>query len=220
MFSDESGDLSQKEDRFLIFGVVSTPDVKILRNVVKKARQQYPKYSKANAHLHAAKNPPEITKCLLRTLAEQKNVVIGVTIFDRSVWLNRESDLDSSYQRLLSHAIRSSLLIQNPGILSGPDVRVVVENRFKNERQRNALLATIANQTGIAIENIHSVGKNSSEWGPALQVADAIAWSWYQKLAREDDTYVTIMESMQIREEVIGMDWKGEIRAVGDIIGE
>ena len=80
VFSDESGALSQKDDRFLIFGVVSTPDVKILRNVVKKVRQQYPKYSKANAHLHAAKNPPEVTKCLLRILSEQEDVAIGVMI--------------------------------------------------------------------------------------------------------------------------------------------
>src|SRR3990172_12757793 len=77
-------------------------------------------------------------------------------IFDRGVWLNRESDHVDLYQKLMSHAIGLFLPIQNPGVSSGPDIQIVVENRFKNKRQKDALITMIAEHTGIAVENIRS----------------------------------------------------------------
>ena len=220
MFSDESGDLSQKDERYMIASVVLTPDVKILSNLVKRTHHDYPK-SKAKGHLHAAKDPREVTEFLLRVLSEQKDVAIGVMIFDKKTWWNQNTHVNDLYKILISHAIGLFLPTPNRDTFSNLNIRVVVEKRFKNKHHNNTLRASIAEHTGIAAANIDSVeGKNGSEMARALQVADALAWSWFQKFEREDDTYVSIIENhMQIREEVVGVDGAGVIRTVKEIRG-
>lgn len=220
VFSDESGDLAQRDSGFVIFGVVTTPQIKILRDAVKNTRRRYPKYTKRKPYLHAADDPPEVTRYLLGILSKQENISIGVTIFSRKIWFNQNQDREDLYQKLMAHAIRLSLSNTLREIPSLTDIQVIVENRYKNN-QRNSLITTISSQIDVTSENIHSERKTHSEWGPALQVADAIAWSWYQKFEKKDDTFSSILANgMPIIEVILGVDGNGEIRPVKDIIGE
>ena len=219
MFSDESGDLTQPDGRFVVFGVVVTPHVKVLRDVVKRTRHRYPKEIKSKTYLHAADQPPEVTRYLLEQLSKQEDVSVGVFIFNREVWINRSKlPHDDLYQQLMGQAIQFSLpgSSMEPSLATG--IHVVVENRYK-PRQRERLIETISAQTGIAADNIHSEGKTHSQWGPALQVADAIAWSWYQKVEREDDSFTSILTKRLPKEVMMGVDGAGVIRTAKEIRG-
>ncbi len=218
MFSDESGDLTQRDSRFVVFGVVVTPHVKILHDVVKRTRQRYPKEIRSKTYLHAADQPPEVTQYLLEQLSKQEDVSVGVLIFNREVWLNRsQPPHDDLYQQLMGQAIQFSLPGSSMESSLAAGITVVVENRYKTRRQRERLIKTISAQTGIAADNIHSEGKTHSQWGPALQVADAIAWSWYQKVEREDDSFTSILTKKLPKEVVMGVDGAGVIRTAKEI---
>jgi hypothetical protein len=48
-------------------------------------------------------------------------------------------------------------------------------------------------------------------------VADAIAWSWYQKVERGDATYADFVANYLVCENVVGLDTSGRICLVDDM---
>ncbi len=220
MFSDESGDLAQQDGRFVIFGVVVTPQVKVLRDVVKRTKQRYPKETRSKPYLHAADDPPKVTRYLLDVLSNQSDVSVGVLVFNREVWINQSQPVDDLYQQLMGQALQFSLPGSSMESSLAANIHVVVENRYKTPRQRERLIKTISAQTGIATGNILSEKKTHSQWGPALQIADAIAWSWYQKVEKEDDSFVNVLiNRLPVNEVVLGVDGAGVIRTAKEIRG-
>jgi hypothetical protein len=208
-FSDESGNLAH-DDRYVIIAVVMANDPKSLNQAVKRARQRTPKYSKPTSYLHATKDAPAVTTALLTQL---RDVQIGLTLFDKQWWWRRDLHPDTIYELLVSYALETALATAHadPG-----QVQIVIESRYIGTR-RLRLMYNLADNLGLDLNQVHSEGKTDSEWGPSLQVADAIAWSWYQKVERGNASYADLVANYVVCENHVGLDASGRISLIEDM---
>lgn len=78
----------------------------------------------------------------------------------------------------------------------------MLDKRYTNPRLRDRLIETITG--GIGPSTVLVLQQSESRQEKALQVADAVAWSIFQKYERGDMTLYDIVHEKIVLEEVVG----------------
>lgn len=191
---DESGDtgIGERSSRFLVVAGVACPSLQPLRRTVLRARKSFGKKRRRWPELKASHLPAEITCTLLKRLSALE-VALYVAICDKGV-SQRPKDPENWYRAVCSEAIRQAAKDHDRLI-------VTVDNRYTKATLRDRLVEYIAHgtaQSDTVLSFVHADSRSEA----ALQLADAVAWSFFQKYERGDDQYCRLVAN-RIRAEVL-----------------
>lgn len=186
-FLDESGNVGRGpgSSSHLIVAVVVVGNPERLRKAVVKTRKAFSRQVKEAAELKAMQNDPRITERLLTHAVEVGFEAIGV-VADKSKFpsLLHPEDL---YRSVCARAVRE--VLTRFGALS-----LTIDQRYtarKLQRQMDQMLtACIQDMRGIAL----AFNYQDSRREKALQVADAVAWTLFQKHERGDESLWRIIQ--------------------------
>lgn len=193
-FGDESGDVgwAKGSAHHLVIAVVLTDDPQQLRRTVARIRQGMRKGLKQLPELKAYHTPENVVSRLLRKVTEQDIEIVVL------VWRKRRptslTDLEDGYRHLCSLAVKRCAERY-------PQLSLVLDRRYTNPRQRDRLVETITGDIGPQVVLVLQQSESRQE--KALQIADAIAWSIFQKYERGDETFYDILSEKIIIEEVV-----------------
>lgn len=193
-FGDEAGDVGRAEGStaHLVVGIVLTDHPQQLRRTVARIRKGMRKKLKQIPELKAYHTPKSVVSRLLRRVAEQEVEIVA------AVWKKKETtnlaDPEDGYRHVCSLAVKRC-------VERYPQLSLVLDERYTNPRLRDRLVETITRSIGPQAALV--LQRSESRREKALQVADAVAWSIFQKYERGDETLYTILREKIVLEEVI-----------------
>ena len=142
--------------------------------------------------LKAYHTPKSVVSQLLHKMAEQDVEIVAV------VWKKTETarsvDLEDGYRHVCALAVKRC-------VERYPHLSLVLDKRYTNPRLRDLLIATIT--SGIGASAVVVLQQSESRQEKALQVADAVAWSIFQKYERGDEMLYDIVRERIGLEEVV-----------------
>jgi hypothetical protein len=193
-FGDEAGDVgwATGSSRHLVVAIVVTHDPQHLRRIVARIRQGLDKKLKQVPELKAHHTPEHVIARLLRKVAEQDVEIVAV------VWRKASSasstDPEEGYRQVCRLAVEHCLKRY-------PQLSLTLDKRYTDARLRDRLVEAITD--GIGPQAVLVLQQVESRQEQALQVADAVAWSLFQKYERGDEMCYDILRSHIVIEDVV-----------------
>ena len=178
-FLDEAGDVgySEKSSRFLLIVILLTDHPQKLRRAVAKIRKGLGRKLKELPELKAYATPRRIVEKLLRMIAQMDVEIVASVVDKRGI--RRPSDPEDLYRGACVEAIRACLR-------RAPNLSLYLDKRYTNRKLRDRQNQSIAE--GIADMGATLVLQHiESERERAIQGADAVAWSLFQKYEHGDE---------------------------------
>ena len=191
-FLDEAGDVGYLENSssILLVVILLIDSPQQLRRAVAKIRKGLGKKLKEIPELRAYATPRRIVEKLLRTIA-QMDVEIVASVVDKRV-IRRPSDPEDLYRWACVEAIRECLRRY-------PALPLCIDKRYTNRTLRDSQNRAIAE--GIAdMGATLFIEHRESERESGLQVADAIAWSLFQKYQHRDEGLLLLIKDKIVME--------------------
>jgi hypothetical protein len=193
-FADEAGDVGRSKGsaRHLLIAVVLTDNPQHLRRIVAQVRMGLGKKLKQVPELKAHHTPETVIEQLLRKLAQQDVEIVAV------VWrkdrLIHPTDLEEGYRHVCRLAIERCMDRY-------PQLSLTLDKRYTDPRLRDRLVEAIT--SGISPQAVLVLQQVESRQEKALQIADAVAWSIFQKYERGNETFCAILGERLIHEEIV-----------------
>lgn len=195
-FLDEAGDVGYSEGStsILLVTVLLTDDPQKLRRAIAKTRRSPGKKLKEIPELKAFATPRRIIEKLLLYMA-QLDVEIVASVVDKRV-INRPGDLEDLYRWACVETIQECLKRH-------PDLSLHIDKRYTDRRLRDKQNEAIAEGiTGLSATLVIQHVQSESE--RAIQVADAVAWSLFQKYEHNDDGLFFLIKDKIVMERWLG----------------
>jgi hypothetical protein len=190
-FLDESGDVSYAPGAAdnLVVAVVVVGHPERLRKAVVRTRKGLGKRFRTLPELKATRDAPRLVEKLLVRVIDIGFDAVAVVADKRRIV--PPEDPEALYRQVCARAVREALT--RFGSLS-----LTLDRRYTAARQQHqlgaALVACLENMEGVAL----AIEYEDSQKEKALQVADAIAWTVFQRYERGDETLWQV-----IRERVV-----------------
>lgn len=186
LYIDESGDLGRKGSKYLVIsGVLIKQDNKPLDKIIKKVRKRFFKEIKRSMELKATKSSRDLNKHIITELNETDAEVFSAILKkENSYKLNFGNDKKMLYD-LVASEIAKQIKVQN-------HLEIIIDiSKKKSEIQsfNNLFKSYLINKNNFKIKIRHSHSHNYR----GLQVADCIAWSYFQKFENNNDEYVKLL---------------------------
>ena len=189
-FLDESGDVAYtlEAGNTLIVAVVVASHPEALRKAVTKTRKALGKRARNLPELKAADSDPRLVQKLLTHAVGIGFDAVGVVLDKRQI--PEPDDPEELYREACAVAVRE--VVRQWGSVS-----VVLDRRYTKRQLREKLEQAL--EGGVEDLGITMILRHEdSTRERALQVADAVAWSLFQKYERQDEAFWKI-----IRESVV-----------------
>ena len=208
VYLDESGDLGFDLDkgatsRFFIVAALLCPDPKPVEKAVRKVFAGFTKTQIRARHgvLHAVKEDRRTNERLLRLLAELPVSVIAIRMDKTRVYTGTPDEKHLLYNYIVN--ILLERLVTLHLVTADEAVHVVAAQRetsaFLNDNFAGYLLSRHASPHWRAL----TVAITPTSAAKGLQVADCLAWSFYQKYEHGDASYVELIASRIVEESSI-----------------
>ncbi|MBI5303022.1 MAG: DUF3800 domain-containing protein [Chloroflexi bacterium] len=192
---DEAGDTghSARSSRYLVVAGIVCSNLEPLRRVVTRTRKSLGKELREIPEIKAWHSPPKLIFQMLNRLA-QLDIQIYAAILDKQA-ARVPDDPEDWYRATCAECVRLVLAQHSRVILT-------MDRRYTKASLWDKLANTIVNAqpVGSTLTFVNADSRNER----ALQAADVVAWSIFQKYAHEDDTYYRVIEDKQVGESVIG----------------
>lgn len=195
-FLDESGGVAIfiENDLFLVITVLITRRPRPVELLIKRALKRFGA-SLTSGEMKAAHSREKTIRWILEAIAQEKVEIVTVVLDKRGI-VKSPKDPEDLYRKAVVKAIR--LCVER-----WPRLKVTLDKRYTHEYLRQKLewqiREGIADIKGQAVM-IHQV---DSVRAKGLQAADYVAWAFWQKYQRGDESYYQIIKSRVIAEEVI-----------------
>ncbi len=191
---DEAGDTgaSPRSSHYLVIAGIACSDLMSLRRAVMRTRKSLGKKLQDIPELKAWHTPAKIIAGFLTRLAEL-DIQIYTVILDKHS-ARRLEDAESAYRRVYAEAIKQVLA-------DHPRSSIIMDGRYTKSSLREKLVWAIltgVNGPGAAMSLMFA----DSQQEPALQAADAVVWSVFQKYERGDATFHDLVAT-RIEEEIL-----------------
>lgn len=177
--------------RHLVVAIVLTDNPQQLRRTVAHVRKGMRKKLKQIPELKAYHTPENLIARLLRNVAAQRVEIFAV------IWKKTSTSLvdpEDGYRHVCSLAVKRCMERY-------PQLSLTLDKRYTNPRLRDRLVETLT--SGIGPQVVLVLQQAESRQERALQVADAVAWSIFQKYERGDETFYDILGEQIVVEEVV-----------------
>jgi hypothetical protein len=198
-FVDESGteDPFSRQDHFLVVALVSTS---YLRDIELPMTRMYKKYGTGlrTGEIKASTSSHEIKTRVLEQLMTTPVQIIATVIDKRCIKRPpaTRNAADVIYHEAIAGVIGSA-------VLRTPDLDVCLDKHYTAPRKRQALEAAIQKRIASLCPNPVPIQHGDSQSHRGLQVADFVAWSFFQKYEKGDCRYWHIIEANVVEETVI-----------------
>jgi hypothetical protein len=186
LYIDESGDLGKDSKYFIISGILIKKSPKPLEKIVKKARKKYKKEIKESNELKATKSSKKLNKFIMSNLNETDSEIFSIILKKQNMYkLSKKEDKNLIYD-ILASKIANFLIINN-------HLEIRVDLSKTNKKAINAfneLFFKNLDKNNYKIKIYHSYSHSYR----GLQVADCIAWSYFQLYEYENEEYIKLLE--------------------------
>ncbi|MEM7534589.1 MAG: DUF3800 domain-containing protein [Chloroflexota bacterium] len=214
IFCDESGNLSNPSNRYLIGVAVGTKNPEALKKVTNRIYEQNRRTLQRGKPLHAAELNTKIVMRFLKQIAKMEaNLDLFIMLLDKQ-WIWHYKKRTTIYNELFAHLIRQTIAAQEPAAISP---LIVLEKRDNVNQYRNDLLSKLEESAALKEEQIQICGKDDKQWGRQLQVADVVAWSIYQKYENQHEQFFELLKHQIRLETVWGIDGTGIMRPISEM---
>jgi hypothetical protein len=198
---DEAGDTGQQQhsSHYLVIAGVIADDIRPLQRIITHLRRVLGKKARSLQEIkgtEAARDMPRIITRVLTQLAALNVEIHAVVLDKRSV--AQPEDTEDWYRAMFALCINRAL--QNRSSL-----QVLMDRRYTKSALQQALtLAVLREQPrGTAL----TIATEDSKVEPALQVADVVAWSIFDRYEHDTDKFYNIIVPC-IANEVLVTEWK------------
>jgi hypothetical protein len=191
---DEAGDtgVGVRASRYLVVAGIACAYLEPLRKAVMRTRKSLGKDIRSLPELKAWHTPPKITVQLLQRLVGLE-IEIYTAILDKHS-AKQPKEAEDWYRQVYTEAVRQALAHH-------PYIILTMDKRYTKAALQDQLVQAIvagAQRPGATLSFVQA----ESQQERALQAADAIAWSIFQKYEREDDTFYRVIEE-KLRGEIL-----------------
>lgn len=186
-FLDESGILEKKsqEGKYFVVSIVLVGNPSELQRVMKRARQKARGKFKIHSVFKANKESKGFVRLVLEELAKG-NVGIVAEIWDKNRD-NFKGDKNKLYARLLAKTTAEALAIY-------PKLDLVLHKRYTSPRVRELVTSEMS---AVADKgDFLSVSHRSEVECRQLELADAVAWSVFQKYNNKDESFYRLIKDL------------------------
>lgn len=189
---DETGDtgVGPGSSRFLVVAGVVCSNLEPLRKAATRTRKSLGKELRNIPELKAWHTPRPITVRFLTRLAVL-DVEICAAILDKHS-ARRPDNTEDWYRQVYAQVVQQTVARHTL-------VTVTMDKRYTKPSLRDKLVQFIvlaAQRPGTTLSFVYA----DSQQEKALQAADAVAWSVFQKYEHEDDTFYRLIESKIVSE--------------------
>lgn len=186
-FLDEAGDVAYtaRATATFIVVVVVVGNPERLRKAAEKTWRIWHRYMPGQSELKASRQPSRITEVLLQHAARIGFEAVAVVIDKK--YFPRPLDPEDLYRYACVQAVRKATE------QFGPLLLLKLDRRYKTAKQRGQLEQALRG----GIEGLR-IQHEDSQRERVLQVADAVAWSLFQKHERKDETTWRIIQGKVI----------------------
>ena len=192
---DEAGDTghSARSSPYLVVAGIVCRNLEPLRRVITHTRKSLGKELREIPEIKAWHTPPKLVLQILGRLA-QLDIQIYAAILDKQA-ARVPDDPEDWYRATCAECMRL-VLAQHPRVI------LTMDRRYTKPSLWDALTSAIVN-TQPAASTLTFVNVDSRK-ERALQAADVVAWSIFQKYAHEDETYWQVIAGKQAGESAMG----------------
>ena len=192
IFIDESGDLGKSSKNIVISAIIVDDQTKLERPLI-KANRYYKKQLKKTNEIKGFNTPHYIIKNILKKLNK-----IDYEI--HTVILNKENKykINYNYNNNLLYNIIASKLAEI--ILINEKTQIVIDRSKSNDKEIELSNEMFENNLNNPKDYPITINHLSSVHTKGLQIADLIAWSFFQKIEHENDEFVNILKNKNIKE--------------------
>ena len=189
---DETGDTGRRagSSRYLVVAGIICANLEPLRKAIGRTRKSLGKELRHIPELKAWHTPPKITQQLLGRIAALEVEICAAILDKHSVKV--ADDAEDWYRRVYTEAVRQALAHH-------AHVTVTMDKRYTKMALQDKLTQAIvagAQRPGVTLSFVYA----DSQKERALQAADAVAWSIFQKYEREDETFYRLIEERVVGE--------------------
>jgi len=182
---DEAGDTGsgERSSRYLVVAGIVCDNLDPLRRVVARTRRDLHKGLRQVPEFKAWHTPPQVIARILNRLARLE-IEIYAAILDKQS-LPAPEDPEDWYRQIYTECIRL-VLAQHPRVI------VTLDRRYTKASLHDKLTRAIvsAQPAGTTLSFVIAGSRNEQ----ALQTADVVAWSIFQKYTRNDEEYYRLIE--------------------------
>ncbi len=192
---DEAGDtgLANRSSRHLVVAGIVCASLEPLRRAAAQARKSFGKQLRDIPELKGQHSTAKLTAKFLARIAVLDVEIYAAVLDKHSAKL--PDDTEDWYRRTYAEAVRQALARHD-------HIVVTMDNRYTKAALRDKLtlfVAAHAQRAGSSLSFVYA----DSQREKALQAADAVAWSIYQKYERGDDTFYRLIEEKVVGETLL-----------------
>lgn len=183
---DEAGDtgVSNQSSHYLIVAGVVCSSLEPLRRVITRTRKRLGKKLRNIPELKARHSEAKITTHLLTQIAELDLEVYAAILDKRAAKI--PDDTEEWYRRCYAEAVRLATIQHS-------QITVTMDNRYTKAVLRDKLTQYIVTHAQRANTILSFVYADSLR-ERALQVADVVAWSFFQKYERGEEKFYGLIK--------------------------
>lgn len=189
MFIDESGDLGQQSDYFVLAALTVKDQAPLNRIVKNMRRNKFKKQLKGVQEIKANRSNPKLIKYMLNQLNDVSDAKVSYIILEkercRSAYLLNDKHKLYNY---VAGKLAEHIIIKDADLTVRIDKskgKQILRDDFNQYFERKIS----ENSTLGRIEIFHSY---SHAWN-GLQFADVLAWSKFQKVEHKNSEYIDIL---------------------------
>jgi hypothetical protein len=204
-FIDESGTVGvQTGTHFLVIAVVCGDNIRNIELPVQRSLKKYGT-SLSSGEMKANSSREAVVLRLLQDLINEDIHIIAVSV-NQKTFKNKLQDNEDIYRKAVSRAIYHL-------VKRWSRIQICLDRRYTNNRLRFNLEKHIREEISELPQKIVLIQQLNSQSNKGLQVADFIAWSFYQKYENNDARFVDILAEKIILDEVFTeKEWRNKLK--------
>lgn len=191
IFIDESGDLGKNSKYFVVASIVTKEPIKF-RRIINKTNRIFRKQISKSNEIKGTTTPNNIIKNILKKLKNVDYEVYVVIFNKKNKYKIRVKDNNELYN-LISSELAKIIPITAPTSI------VIDKSKSKKSdilRFNKLFDSNLKNYKRYPIEFSHLSSLHNKE----LQIADLIAWSFFQSVEYNDEEFKKLIKNMTIKE--------------------
>jgi hypothetical protein len=189
MFVDESGDLglSLSSSKHLVVAALATAEPRLLARIARRSRRRYG--LEGVGELKFNKDGDRLRRAVLESIGDTDSFIAWGAVIKANAPRDLKGDPNGLYQYLVRRTVSDLSMT-----IHAKRVRVLIDRRSTEPTVRRALEGRIASDVAMNhagyLPPAVVVGHMDSVNSEGLQIADYVAGAVFQRLEREDGSYL------------------------------
>lgn len=191
IFIDESGDLGKNSNYFIVAAIITSNPNKLVR-LINKAHRNFKKQISKSNEIKGNSIPNNVIKNILNKLGAVDYEVFVIVFNKKNKYKVKFRDNNDLYDIIVSHLAELIPIVS-------PSSVIIDKSKSKSSEIQNfneLFEKNLNNFRKFPIKFSHLSSLHNKE----LQIADLIAWSFFQYMEHNNDEFVKIIKNKTVKE--------------------